>query len=266
MIKFFRKIRYDLMEKNKTGKYLKYAFGEIVLVVIGILIALSINSWNNNRIDTKRETNYIKNIERDLLNQIKAIDTQTDFEIEVTEYCRIALKPYNETNRLKIDSTLAIALGSITTRRTFVNPNPAYTELISSGNIELLKNETFKDQLINYYQELERIEKIIDKNNALITDQQFTPIISQFGAIDSRKKWDNIFRGFMRKYKSDDPLTSINIERLSQISSNLLEQEENELIFVNHLARRLDTAMLHVFLLIEFRAQTKKLLEAIEVY
>ena len=51
MIKFFRTIRKDLMEKNKTGKYLKYAIGEIVLVVIGILIALSINSWNQNRLD-----------------------------------------------------------------------------------------------------------------------------------------------------------------------------------------------------------------------
>ena len=37
------------MEKNKTGKYLKYAIGEIILVVIGILIALSINNWNENR-------------------------------------------------------------------------------------------------------------------------------------------------------------------------------------------------------------------------
>ena len=46
MINFFRKIRYNLMEQNKTGKYFKYAIGEIVLVVIGILIALSINNWN----------------------------------------------------------------------------------------------------------------------------------------------------------------------------------------------------------------------------
>ena len=49
MIKFFRKISYDPMEKNKTGKYLKYTIGEIVLVVIGILIALGINNWNENR-------------------------------------------------------------------------------------------------------------------------------------------------------------------------------------------------------------------------
>ena len=49
MIKFFRRIRFDLMEKNKTGKYFKYAIGEIVLVVIGILIALQINNWNEER-------------------------------------------------------------------------------------------------------------------------------------------------------------------------------------------------------------------------
>ena len=49
MIKFFRKIRYNLMSENKTGKYLKYAIGEIILVVIGILIALQINNWNEKR-------------------------------------------------------------------------------------------------------------------------------------------------------------------------------------------------------------------------
>jgi len=47
MIKFFKKIRFDLMDKNKTGKYLKYAIGEINLVVIGILIALQLNIGNN---------------------------------------------------------------------------------------------------------------------------------------------------------------------------------------------------------------------------
>ncbi len=49
MIKFFRKIRQNLLMENKTGQYLKYALGEIILVVIGILIALSINNWNEHR-------------------------------------------------------------------------------------------------------------------------------------------------------------------------------------------------------------------------
>jgi hypothetical protein len=49
MIKFFRKIRQNLLLEGKTGKYLKYAIGEIVLVVIGILIALQINNWHDHR-------------------------------------------------------------------------------------------------------------------------------------------------------------------------------------------------------------------------
>ena len=66
MIKFFRSIRKDLMEKNKTGKYLKYAIGEIVLVVIGILIALSINNWNEKRKERALEKNLLENLVENL--------------------------------------------------------------------------------------------------------------------------------------------------------------------------------------------------------
>ena len=60
MIKFFRHIRKRLLSEGKTGKYLTYAIGEIVLVVIGILIALQINNWN--------ETRQIKKVEKEILN------------------------------------------------------------------------------------------------------------------------------------------------------------------------------------------------------
>ena len=63
MIKFFRKIRYDLIEKNKTRKYLKYAVGEIVLVVIGILIALSINNSNTINKQRKVEQEYLVSLQ-----------------------------------------------------------------------------------------------------------------------------------------------------------------------------------------------------------
>ena len=74
MIKFFRKIRYDLMDKNKTGKYLKYAIGEIVLVVIGILIALQINNWNEENKKTALMITNIKSIAEDI--QADILDIQ----------------------------------------------------------------------------------------------------------------------------------------------------------------------------------------------
>ncbi len=68
MIKFFRKIRQDLLSKGKTGKYLKYAIGEIVLVVIGILIALQINNANENRKINETKKEYYRQILLDLNN------------------------------------------------------------------------------------------------------------------------------------------------------------------------------------------------------
>jgi len=77
MIKFFRKIRQNLLMENKTGKYFKYAVGEIVLVVIGILIALQINNWNSNRIEKKKEANYIKNINKQFQLNRTQLDSVT---------------------------------------------------------------------------------------------------------------------------------------------------------------------------------------------
>ena len=67
MIKFFRKIRQNLLSEGKTGKYFKYAIGEIVLVVIGILIALQINTWNENRNTYNLSKTHLNNIKKDLV-------------------------------------------------------------------------------------------------------------------------------------------------------------------------------------------------------
>ena len=87
MIKFFRQIRYDLMEKNKTGRYFKYAIGEIILVVIGILIALSINNWNSNRIQKQKESLLLS----ELNNEFKANKIQLEKagveQIEMANLC-----------------------------------------------------------------------------------------------------------------------------------------------------------------------------------
>ncbi|RPA68537.1 hypothetical protein EF405_08100 [Cyclobacteriaceae bacterium YHN15] len=74
MIKFFRKIRQKLLKENRVTRYLVYALGEIVLVVIGILIALSINTWNENRKDRAMEANYLKGISENLEGNISELE------------------------------------------------------------------------------------------------------------------------------------------------------------------------------------------------
>jgi len=79
MIKFFRKIRQNLLMENKTGKYLKYAIGEIVLVVIGILIALQINNWNEERKDQNRLLNIYGLIYSDMENDKQELMRNLEF-------------------------------------------------------------------------------------------------------------------------------------------------------------------------------------------
>ena len=74
MIKFFRKIRQNLLLENKTGKYFKYAIGEIILVMIGILLALQVSNWNGKRLEKQTLLNTYAIIAEDLKNDIVDID------------------------------------------------------------------------------------------------------------------------------------------------------------------------------------------------
>ena len=82
MIKFFRKIRQNLLAENKLGKYLTYAIGEIVLVVIGILIALTINNGNEERKATKRERLLLKEFKTSIERDFSNFDLQYDPRLE----------------------------------------------------------------------------------------------------------------------------------------------------------------------------------------
>lgn len=70
MIKFFRKIRQSLLSEGKTGRYLKYAFGEIILVVIGILIALQINNWNERNKNISQAEKHLETVKLNLQDDI----------------------------------------------------------------------------------------------------------------------------------------------------------------------------------------------------
>ncbi|WP_218841857.1 DUF6090 family protein [Winogradskyella ursingii] len=75
MLKFFRHIRQHLLSESKFSKYMLYAIGEIILVVIGILIALQINNWNDNRKNDIKERNVLINLKTDLTADMQKLDT-----------------------------------------------------------------------------------------------------------------------------------------------------------------------------------------------
>ncbi len=160
MIKFFRKIRQNLLSEGKTGKYFKYAIGEIVLVVIGILIALSINNWNENRkLDEKRDTYY-----RQLIIDLQSDKAYAENLISTFEIYLKSYEDYTETFK-ESDLNATKTLHNLRNLKYTVvlmdfETNTINT-LISSGDINLLPQEINKS-LTTY---LGRQNKMVDGNN-----------------------------------------------------------------------------------------------------
>jgi hypothetical protein len=154
MIKFFRKIRYDLMEKNKTGKYLKYAVGEIILVVLGILIALQINNWNENqKLNTKKQAYYsqlLDDLSKDLQFSKTTINKFNEFRKEYDDYCETYLK--TELTPVQVYNNL-FKLSVFSTPLTF--NSSTIESLQNSGDIEII-SPIIRNKLIDLrrYQDL----------------------------------------------------------------------------------------------------------------
>jgi len=109
MIKFFRKIRQKLLTENKFSKYLIYAIGEIILVVIGILIALQINNWNENKKQIKKEEKVLQQFKNELNEDLFILDEIITSNKFVIKSCNELIKhleknmPYNDSLSLYFD-------------------------------------------------------------------------------------------------------------------------------------------------------------------
>ena len=140
MIKFFRKIRQNLISEGKTSKYLKYAFGEIILVVIGILIALQINNVNEISKQKQQVKKYEQNIVSELRNDLEllnSLDSLNDVKIEkIRDYIGYFINPTRDTDTV-IKKMYDIRYSGS------VYASIAYTidEIISTGNLSLFSLE-----------------------------------------------------------------------------------------------------------------------------
>ena len=167
MIKFFRKIRYDLMEKNKTRKYFKYAIGEIILVVIGILIALSINNWSENRVARNNEKLLLKELNTEFKrNKIQFDSARYYHKRALNSTENIMSKFPIDAKTIDLDS---LGLDSFYMRwyYTFNPSEGVINALSSSSSYNLISNNELRKLLIGWsdiikdYQE----EEIIALNN-----------------------------------------------------------------------------------------------------
>ncbi len=172
MIKFFRKIRQKLLTENKFSKYLIYAFGEIVLVVIGILLALQINNWNEESKNQKEAHKMLLQLKNEFETNNDLIDTSIEFQrrrLNAVEGLKYGFEP---TNNLSADSLKALVsdLGSDWKYEPIKN---IIESVIASGKINLIQNDSVKNDIrywgtaINKYNDLYKSQDELYNKNIL---------------------------------------------------------------------------------------------------
>jgi len=187
MIKFFRKIRHKLLSENKFRQYFIYALGEIILVVIGILIALQINTWNQHRMAKVKEFSLYKKIIIDLEHEDRILDTaMITFKRHLDSYDHI----FNETIGKASYDSINIIYNDLRWNNIYdlivTNKHKAFFSEISIDKITELLNEKINQEV-----------KLLQANNSfnIFKNEKAKSFLEKHGILDSK----TIFK--LEKYK-----------------------------------------------------------------
>ena len=144
MIKAFSKIRRKLLSESNLSKYLVYAIGEIILVVIGILIALQINNWNQNKQLRNTELKTLKSLHESTkinlveLNHILGAQIQRNKSLQEVLFFDLSNQPLSYLDSLITENV---------ENYTFDPSTGIYNSIINSGKIEIIANEALKNRI-----------------------------------------------------------------------------------------------------------------------
>lgn len=152
MLPVFRKIRWKLAQDNQFLKYSRYAIGEIILVVIGILIALYINNWNQERIERNKEVVYLTEIRNNLAQDTIQIDNVLVFNKAKRQAIIETYQIFGEAHETGFNLVdFAMKMNPLSQYRVFKPKQTAYNNLLDVEGIDLVSNLQLRTKLSDYY-------------------------------------------------------------------------------------------------------------------
>lgn len=250
------------MEQNKTSKYFKYAIGEIILVVVGILIALAINNWNENRKLQNQEIIYLNNLKNDINAQIQMLEVYVEFEDIIIDQTEDIIKHYELNDGFYNMDSIFPKLHDLTTRWTFSNANTTLVQMLNSDQINIIKNRELKEELIAFNQQIDLFAKNTNINNTNLVDNLTTQTFIEIGAYalygnSSRmvKKFNDFYSFETYKVKDDE---------LKNISIQIINEASNKLKLLNKVVYRNTLSSLQKSGNLSLKERSKQVLQLIE--
>lgn len=152
MLRFFRKLRQKLLDEGYIRKYLVYAVGEIVLVMIGILLALQINNWNELRKEKAREISYLNRLHENMTFDKERIHLNIEFYQSVLDKGELALAFSNDEDVSDYSEwEILVAFFHASQIGPMIPTSTTYEELKSAGELSLIRNSELRDRLSFYF-------------------------------------------------------------------------------------------------------------------
>jgi hypothetical protein len=179
MIKFFRHIRKSYLMENKTSKYFKYAIGEIVLVVIGILIALSLNNWNEQKKLSVQELILLKNLKLEMEENVVLLDDYIAKKEILENACDTLLSYTNPRYIEKKEDSLAFKLIQLFQIHNFKPDIMVLESAKSSNSLKLIRSQQVKTSLSKWEQNLKILMDEDDFGNQRFNNT-LIPIVSNY--------------------------------------------------------------------------------------
>lgn len=173
MIKFFRHLRQKQLFENKFGKYLFYAVGEIVLVVIGILIALQINNYSEHKKERNKEITLLSNLSKEIELDIRQIENNTALSNERLNRLDNTLQLLKETNDIDKFSFIQQSFEFVIDQY-FKSNSGIFDEAVSSGKMSYIQHESLRQNIFDYYRNASESDN--DATTRQVTDELITPI------------------------------------------------------------------------------------------
>jgi len=171
MIKFFRKIRQNLLMENKTGKYLKYAIGEILLVVIGILIALQVSNWNQQRIASQKEQLLLSALHKEFIENKSQLENVVSWHKKALKSTRYVISQFPiDPETIDLD-TLEAGMKYWGRRYTFNPSQGVIRSLVNTSSFDIVSDPELRVLLVSWedvladYQEEEVIASLTIRNH-----------------------------------------------------------------------------------------------------
>ncbi len=155
MLRVFRTLRQQLLPKNKFGKYLLYAIGEILLVVIGILIALQVNTWNEGRVEKAEEQAILRQLKTEFTLNLTQLDDKIKSKEALMSSAR-TLFDYIDHSETRIQDSIDFHLGRTIPFPTF---DPIVNDLASSGALRLIQSDSLKLMLSLWTSDIKNVQE-----------------------------------------------------------------------------------------------------------